>query len=89
MHCEHGDFLLCFIYSAKGGDFSDQSRFLLQLSWVSEIAKGMEGDKQDYIQTNEENKSSAQIMFAGDFLWEEKKVITEKNFYFFLHYVFM
>ncbi len=46
---------------------SNQSRFLLQLSAVSEIAKGMEEDRRDYIQTNEENKSSAEIMFAGDF----------------------
>lgn len=88
MHCEHGNFLLCFIYSAKGNDFSDQSRFLLQLSGISEIAKGIEGDRQDDIQTNEENKSSTQIMFAGDFHEMQNKSYERENFHF-CHILFL
>lgn len=82
MHCEHGSFLLCFFYSGKGDDFSDQSRLLLQLSGISEIAKGMEGDRHDDIQTNEENKSSTQIMFAGDLHELLNKLYKTKTFAF-------
>lgn len=63
-------------------DFSDQSRFLLQLSGTSEIVKGMEGDRQDDIQRNEENKSSAQIMFALDFQEMQNKLYERETFTF-------
>lgn len=51
----------------KDDNFSDQSVFLLQLCRISEIAEGMNRDRQDDFQTNEENKPSADITFARDF----------------------
>lgn len=71
-----------------GDDFSDQMRFVLQLSGISEIAEGIEGDRQDDIQTKEENRSSAQIMFAGAFhampyKLYKRKTLTFDAFYFY------
>lgn len=63
----------------KDDNFSDQSIFLLQLSGISEIAEGMKGDGRDDIQTNEENKPSAEIMFARDF--QDKRNERDENFH--------
>lgn len=52
----------------------------------------MEGDRQDDIQTNEENKSSARIMFAGDSHETQNKLYKRKrnNFLKLLfHFVFL
>ncbi len=84
---------LFHLFSERGWFFSDQSRFFITVVWNQWNCRGDGGRQADDIKTNEENKSSTQIMFAGDFhemqiKLYERVTFTFATFYFYSVFFF-